>query len=418
MRQLLCSAKDSKITKINLQTVPGGAYAFELAAKYCYGAKIEISLSNVAMLVCASHHLQMTEQFGDNNLQCQAEMFLKEIVVANVKNSLIVLHQCESLLPTAEEINLVSRIITAIATNVCREQLTTGLSKIERLTGQPSTVESEPPHDWWGKLMAVLSLNFFQRVLLAMKSQGLKQETVSRILIIYAHHSLQELPINNVHMTKEISSNVEKHEILKKIQKQIVNVEAMVSLLPNQSKKSPVPLAFLSRLLKTATTVSASTICKRDLERRIGMQLDKAILEDILIPACSFNNDLQLYDTNSVFRIFTVFLKLDEENDDRIHFKEGDMTYEFDSKRSPMGTSILKVSRLMDIYLVEISQDSNMKPSKFIALAELLPDHARVMNDGLYRAIDNFLKVCDHFIPIAFSIVFCNVFSYIYCSTY
>lgn len=398
MRQLLCSTKDSKITKINLQTVPGGAYAFELAAKYCYGAKIEISLSNVAMLICAAHYLQMTEQFGDNNLQGQAEMFLKEIVITNVKNSIIVLHQCETLLPTAEEINLVSRIITAIATNVYREQLTIGLSKLESLTGKPSAVESEPTHDWWEKLTVILSLNFFQRVLLAMKSQGLKQDTVSRILIIYAHNSLQELPINNVQMTKENSSNVENHEILKNVQKQIVNVEVMVSLLPNRSKKCPVPLSFLSRLLKTATIVSAATICKEDLERRIGMQLDKAILEDILIPTCSCNNNLQLYNTNSVFRIFTVFLKLNEEGNDRIHFKEGDMTYEFDSTRSPMGTSILKVSRLMDSYLAEISQDPKMKPSKFIALAELLPDHARVINDGLYRAIDIFLKVCNHFI--------------------
>jgi hypothetical protein len=35
----------------------------------------------------------------------------------------------------------------------------------------------------------------------------------------------------------------------------------------------------------------------------------------------------------------------------------------------------------------------NLLPSKFIALAELLPDHARVTSDGLYRAVDIFLKV-------------------------
>lgn len=35
----------------------------------------------------------------------------------------------------------------------------------------------------------------------------------------------------------------------------------------------------------------------------------------------------------------------------------------------------------------------NRKKSKFIAMAELLPDHARVVNDGLYRAVDIFLKV-------------------------
>ena len=37
--------------------------------------------------------------------------------------------------------------------------------------------------------------------------------------------------------------------------------------------------------------------------------------------------------------------------------------------------------------------DSNLPPLKFIALAELLPDHARVVCDSLYLAIDIFLKV-------------------------
>ncbi|KAL0419987.1 UNVERIFIED_CONTAM: BTB/POZ domain-containing protein [Sesamum radiatum] len=69
------------------------------------------------------------------------------------------------------------------------------------------------------------------------------------------------------------------------------------------------------------------------------------------------------------------------------------MVYDFDSPGSPKQSSIIKVSKLLDNYLAEVALDSNMTPSKFIALAEILPDHARMVYDGLYRAVDIFLKV-------------------------
>ncbi|KAL7166057.1 hypothetical protein ACSBR2_036847 [Camellia fascicularis] len=69
------------------------------------------------------------------------------------------------------------------------------------------------------------------------------------------------------------------------------------------------------------------------------------------------------------------------------------MVYDFDSHGSPKQSSTLKASKLLDNYLAEVALDSNLMPSKFIALAELLPDHARIVNDGLYRAVDIFLKV-------------------------
>jgi hypothetical protein len=51
------------------------------------------------------------------------------------------------------------------------------------------------------------------------------------------------------------------------------------------------------------------------------------------------------------------------------------------------------VANLVDTYLAEIAPDTNLKIDKFIALSEVLPDHARAQHDGLYRAIDIFLKV-------------------------
>ncbi|XP_021849163.1 BTB/POZ domain-containing protein At1g03010 isoform X2 [Spinacia oleracea] len=395
IRKLLLEAKDSKVSRISLPSVPGGSEAFELAAKFCYGINVEITLSNVAMLRCAAHFLEMTEEFAEKSLETRTEVYLKDIVLSNISNSISVLHKCETLLPIAEDINLVNRMITSIANNACKEQLCSGLLKLEHNFPVKvlSHLEPETPADWWGKSLAVLNLDFFQRVLTAVKLKGLKQDLISKILINYAQTSLQGVVV--VRDPQLVKGNYMDLELQKK---QRVLIETMVSLLPTQSRKSLVPMAFLSSLLKSAIVQLASTSCRTDLERRIGLQLDQAILEDILIPASSHGNNHHspMYDIDSVLRIFSIFLNLDEDDDDDNdnHMRdESEMMYTFDSPGSPKQSSIIKVSKLLDNFIAEVALDSNLSPSKFIALAELLPDHARVVTDGLYRAVDIFLKV-------------------------
>lgn len=391
IRKILMEAKDSKISRISLPLFPGGSEAFELAAKFCYGINVEITLSNVAMLRCAAHFLEMTDEYTEKSLETRTEVYLKDMVFSNISNSISVLHKCETLLPIAEDTNLVNRIVAAIANNACKEQLSSGLLKLEHnfpVKGL-SKFEPETPADWWGKSLTVLNLDFFQRVLTAVKLKGLKQDLISKILINYAQTSLQGLVVRDPQLLKGNYMDLELQK------KQRVLVETMVSLLPTQSRKSLVPMAFLSSLLKSAIAQMASTSCRSDLERRIGLQLDQAILEDILIPASSHgNNHSPMYDTDSVLRIFSTFLNLDEDDDDDNHLRdESEMMYNFDSPGSPKQSSIIKVSKLLDNFLAEVALDSNLTPSKFIALAELLPDHARVVTDGLYRAVDIFLKV-------------------------
>ena len=55
------------------------------------------------------------------------------------------------------------------------------------------------------------------------------------------------------------------------------------------------------------------------------------------------------------------------------------------------------VSRLLDNYLAEIARDPNLSITKFQVLAESLPENARTCHDGLYRAIDTYLKVTYQF---------------------
>ncbi|KAF7094552.1 hypothetical protein CFC21_096851 [Triticum aestivum] len=398
IRRLVAEAKDAKLARLALHATPGGAPAFELAAKFCYGVHVDITVANVAMLRCAARYLQMTDDFSDKNLELRAEAFLRDAVLPSIASSVAVLRTCEALLPAAEDANLVARLIAAIASNVCKEQLASGLlSRLDQsaqLKPAAGIVELDSPGDWWGKSVAGLGLDLFQRLLSAVKSKGLRQETVTRILINYAQNSLYGLMACRDTQAADKCGGVTDTDAVKK---QRAVVETIVGLLPAQSKKSPVPMAFLSGLLKTAMALSASSICKTDLEKRIGMQLDQAILEDILIATGSGEASTAaaaqhhtLYDTDVVARIFSVFLNLDEDTEED---GGGCGGFDYDSPRSPKQSSIVKASKLLDSYLAEIALDSNLVPAKFISLAEILPDHARLVTDGIYRAVDIFLKV-------------------------
>ncbi|KAL6500372.1 hypothetical protein OROHE_025738 [Orobanche hederae] len=394
IRKLLMDSKDSKASKLNLSAIPGGSHAFEQAAKFCYGMNIDLTTSNIAALRCASHFLEMTEEFSDKNLESKTEVYLKDNILPSTPNSITVLHHCESLLPTSEEINLVGRMINAIANNACKEQLTSGLLKLEHNFSCKLVPESETPSGWWGKSLTLLNLDFFQRVLSAIKMKGLKQDIISRILINYAQNSLHGLIVRDSQSMK--GNNMSDHDIQKKRR---VTVETIIGLLPMQSRKSTIPMSFLSSLLKSAIASSTAASCRSDLERQIGLQLDQAILEDILIPSYSHGNNYSpLYDSDSVLRIFSIFLNLEEEDEDdntnnNPERDESEMAYDFDTPGSPKQSSLIKVSKLLDNYLAEVALDPNLMPSKLTALAELLPDHARMISDGLYRAVDIFLKV-------------------------
>ncbi|PHT71143.1 hypothetical protein T459_26247 [Capsicum annuum] len=114
IRKLLLEAKDTKVSRINLTGLPGRSDAFELAANFCYGVNVEITISNVALLRCAARFMKMTEDISKKNLEIFTEL------------------------------------INTIANNACQEQLTSGLSKLEyNFPPKPiQCVDSETPSDW------------------------------------------------------------------------------------------------------------------------------------------------------------------------------------------------------------------------------------------------------------------------------
>ncbi|XP_039031450.1 BTB/POZ domain-containing protein At5g48800-like [Hibiscus syriacus] len=380
IRKLVAEHRDSDISRVELLNSPGAAETFELAAKFCYGINFEITSSNVAQLCCVSDYLEMTEEFSRDNLSSRAEEYLESIVCKNLEMCVEVLQQCENLLPLADELKIVSRCIDAIASKACVEQIASSFSRLEYSSSGRLHMnrQAKCEGDWWIEDLSVIRIDLYQRVMTAMKCRGVRPESIGASLVNYAQKELtKKSSLWNPSAQTKVDFISTEHDRLV--------VESIIGLLPVE--KLAVPISFLFGLLRSAVMLDCSIACRLDLERRIGSQLDIATLDDLLIPSFRHAGDT-LFDVDTVQRILVNFSQQDDSEDDM----DDASVFESDSPHSPSQSSLFKVSKLVDNYLAEIAADANLKLAKFMAIAETLPTHARMIHDGLYRAIDIYLK--------------------------
>ncbi|XP_011006799.1 PREDICTED: BTB/POZ domain-containing protein At5g67385 isoform X1 [Populus euphratica] len=376
IRKMVSESSDADLSEIKIPNVPGGAEAFELAAKFCYGINFEISTENIAMLRCVAEYLEMTEDYAAGNLVSRTDAYLNEVALKSLAGAVSVLHLSENLLPMAEKVKLVSRCIDAIALAACKESQfsMSGRSDsgnevvISSIVSQP-----KPIVDWWAEDLTVLRIDIFQRVLIAMMARGFKQYALGPVLMLYAQKSLRGL--------EAFGKGRKKIEAQQEHEKRVV-LETIVSLLPRE--KNVLSVSFLSMLLRAAIYLETTVACRLDLEKRMGLQLGQAALDDLLIPSYSFTGDT-MFDVDTVQRIMMNYLENEVEGN-RIGYNADD----------ECGATLLsdmeRVAKLMENYLAEIASDRNLTVSKFIGLAEIIPEQSRVTEDGMYRAIDIYLK--------------------------
>jgi hypothetical protein len=378
VRKLVIDSKDPDLSKLELVNVPGGASAFELAAKFCYGSNFEITAANVARLRCVAEYLEMTEDYQQENLIVRTETYLNEIVLKNLGKSLEVLCACGGLDPTVEEVGLVDRCVDAIALNVCKEQLVSGLARLECDGDRGSGKLRMHCQDWWVEDLSALRIDHYRRVVAAMRRTGVRPESIGTSIVHYAQSSLKGVERRHVWDSGPLVGDNPSPRVI---------VETLIDLLAAESITT-VTLAFLFGMLRMAIEAGAGLKYRIDIEKRIGLQLEMASLDDLLIP--SVQTSESMFDVDTVRRILVNFLQRIDEDD------SGDLSpsgYDSDGLKSPSHSSILKVGRLMDGYLAEVATDPYLKLQKFMALIELLPDYARIVDDGLYRAIDIYMKV-------------------------
>ncbi|KAM7526609.1 hypothetical protein LguiA_016511 [Lonicera macranthoides] len=372
---MVADAKDPNISNLELINLPGGPETFELAAKYCYGMNFEITTANVAHLRCAAEYLEMTEDYREENLIERTETYLNEVVAHSLEKSVEVLSACEALLPIAEEVGIPSRCVDAIAINACKEQLVSGLSRLDCDGG--SVELKDRCVEWWVEDLSVLRIDFYQRVISAMGRTGVRTDSIIACLMHYAQESLKGIEKPQIWNPARTNTDMGENG-------QRVIVENLVSLMPTD-KSASIPLNFLFGMLRMAIMVDATLACRLELERRIAFRLEMVSLDDLLIPSLQTGDSL--FDVDTVHRILVHFLQRIEEEEEN-----EDCGYESEVIGSTSHGSVLSVGRLIDAYLAEIAPDPYLSLPKFTAMIEVLPDYARVIDDGLYRAIDIFLK--------------------------
>ncbi|VAI03812.1 unnamed protein product [Triticum turgidum subsp. durum] len=204
--------------EIELDGLPGGADAFEKAARYCYGANFEISARNAAALLCAAAFLDM--QPADGGLARRVEEFLAQAGLRTLPNAIAVLRSCEGLLLTAtEELGVARRAADAVALRVCNEVL----------------FPTRSPPEWWASELAALSPASFHRVFTALRCRRAGPEVLVAAATAYAELLLAD-------------GKASDHRAL---------LESVVAMLPS-ADDAPLPAAFLCRLLHDAVTTEAS----------------------------------------------------------------------------------------------------------------------------------------------------------------
>ncbi|CAI9264616.1 unnamed protein product [Lactuca saligna] len=356
IRKIVSNHKDSDILVIEIPDVPGGPEGFELAAKFCYGINYELSTENISIVRCVSEFLEMTEDYAIGNLVTRSEAYLDEVALKTLGGAVTILQSSINLLPMAEKVKLITRCIDTIAYIVTKESEFCFGDLVSSSSNMKAIV------DWRVEDLIMLRIDVFQRVLLAMISRGFKQYALGPILMLYAQKCLQGLE-GLVKEKKKIDSKQE-HE------KRIV-LETIVSLLPRE--RNTISVSSLSMLLRAAIYLETTMACKLDLEKRMGLQLGQAVLDDILIPSFHFDGDI-LFDVDTVQRIMMNYLEYELES---TNIQENNME---------------KVGKLMESYLAEIASDRNLELSKFMDFVEHIPEQAKVSDDGIYRAIDIYLK--------------------------
>ncbi|KZV52460.1 hypothetical protein F511_18509, partial [Dorcoceras hygrometricum] len=374
IRKLVSESMDAHVSIIELPYIPGGADAFELAAKFCYGVNFEISTENIAMLRCVAEFLEMTEEYAVVNLIGRTEAYIKEVALTSLPGAVFILHSCEDLLPVAENVKLVSRCIDTIALIACRDSRFATPKSVEFCDSVSHNLPvSKPVVDWWAEDLTLLRIDLFQRVIVKMISRGFKKYALGPILMLYAQKSLRGLEL--------FEKGRKKIDTKQQHEKRVV-LEMMVGLLPRE--KNSMPVSFLSMLLRAAICLDTTFACRLDLEKMMAAQLAQAVLDDLLIPSYSLTGDT-LFDVETTQRITMSFLE------SRMELNR--VGYDADQSYIPHSSTEMEiVTRLMENYLAEIASDHNLSVPKFLDFAELIPEQHRATDDGMYRAIDIYLK--------------------------
>ncbi|KAK3132457.1 hypothetical protein QOZ80_6AG0521950 [Eleusine coracana subsp. coracana] len=387
--QRLCSdtedGEEEEPVPVALHDIPGGEASFELCAKFCYGISISISASILVPAMLAARFLRMTEAVAKGNLVARLETFFDTCVLQGWKDSVAALQAAWRVSGWTES-RVVQPCIDSIVEKILAPPSKVTWSYTYTRPGYTRRAHQSVPKDWWTEDVSELDLEVFRSVLSTVRaSRLLPPPLIGEALHVYACKHLVD-PLRAAgsafsnggvshqhHQAQSSSAAAGDQEDTETVAKQRRVLESIVTMIPGEP--GSVTGRFLLRLLRVANFVGASPSTRAQLVRQAGAQLDEARAVDLLIPMPS---DPHAYDVGAAEAVLEHFLALFQRRPN-------------DEKRR-MSAAMEKVARVFDEYLATIARDAEFPVGKFVDLAECLPDIARSDHDGLYHAIDTYLR--------------------------
>ncbi|CAL0300371.1 unnamed protein product [Lupinus luteus] len=383
LQNLISLSNEANMGEVQISDIPGGTSAFEICAKFCYGMTVTLNAYNVIAARCAAEYLRMNETIEKGNLIYKIDVFLSSGIFRSWKDSIILLQTSKSMLPVAEDLKVVSHCIESIANKACVDVSKVDWSYTYNWKNLPeenvidsnqNEIRTRPvPKDWWVEDICELEVDMYKSVIANIKTKAVhSNEVIGEALKAYAYRKLPNFSKSMIQ-----TGDMSKHRLI---------VETIVWLLP--AEKGSVSGRFLLKLLKAAFFVESEERTREELIRRIGQQLEEASVTDILIPAP--DGETKTHDNSVVQTMVREFLKKDDNAE--IGSVGGGEVEGIRKTGILADASKLMVAKLIDGYLAEIAKDHNLPLSDFIDLAELVSGISRPAHDGLYRAIDTYLK--------------------------
>lgn len=212
-----------------------------------------------------------------------------------------------------------------------------------------------------------LDIDQFTKTLSNIKSKTVRPDLLASIISHYASKWLPELTSDRP-VSVSVSVSSPGSSTAAWLKKRFL-IENVIAILPRE--KDSMPCEFLLRLLRAASMVGVGPDQLANLEDQVAYQLDRASLKEVMIPAFSHTCGT-LLDVSLVIRLIERFLAMEE---------------------ARSGAAMVKVAKLVDSYLAEVAMDAGLTVAEFERLATTMPGHARAADDGLYRAVDTYVKV-------------------------
>ncbi|KAF8669402.1 hypothetical protein HU200_051751 [Digitaria exilis] len=355
------------------ESFPGGCEAFEVIALFCYGDAVALDPFNVAAVRCAAEFLDVS------GLGARCDLYINQVVLQSWDDALIVLQRCQPLLPVAEELLIVSRCVESLAFMACMEILDPeqrrdqpGAAGARALVGRrwdAELVKELAARDLWIKDLIALPFEFFERIVQALRRQGMKEKYVSPVVLFYANKWVLSKKTHKFWATTDdeaVDGETDANRRAAAI------MEGVIALLPVEAAavaaSGAIPVAFYFALLSRSLTLELSDQSQKRLREQVASNLQFARVDDLPLP---------------------------EKETDRwsiAHSREVRAVESIVSNHvSAQRKGAEAVAELWDRYLLQIATDPKLRPERLSELIGIVPAGDRKNHNHLYEAINTYL---------------------------